>query len=142
MIEVNNLTKWKVDKKFLNKIANKVLAFEKFKKGEISIAFVSQSRIRELNKKYRKKDKSTDILSFEEPKNNHKKEKFLGEVVISLDDVEENSKKFKVSFKNELARILIHGVLHLFGYDHIKGSEEKKMFDIQDKILQNLNIKF
>jgi len=143
MIEVNNLTKRKVDKKFLNKIANKVLAFEKFKKGEVSIAFVSQLRIRELNKRYRKKNRTTDVLAFEgsDRKNNHKKDKFLGEVIISLSDVEKNSRKFKNSFKSELARILIHGILHLFGYDHVKNGEEAKMFKIQEKILKSLNSK-
>lgn len=143
MVEVNNLTNRKIDKNFLKKVVNKVLTIEQFKKGEVSIAFVPQKRIRELNKKYRKKDKTTDVLAFRESdKNiNFKNDKFLGEVIISLDDVDTNSKKFKVCFESEFARILIHGILHLFGYDHMKKNEELKMTTIQNNILQSLKIK-
>jgi probable rRNA maturation factor len=109
MIEVNNLTTSQINKQFLKKIVKKVLQGEK-KKIELSIALVNQTTIKKLNKKYRNKDKSTDILSF-----------FYGdsaELVICPVEVKKNALIFKNSFKKELAKTLIHGILHLTGYDH------------------------
>ena len=117
MIEVNNLTGFRVNKDFLKKIAQKVLANEKKNKTELSIALVGPSRIKELNKKYRKKDKVTDVLSFIYNKSS-------GEIAICLQEVKKNAKKFDSIFKKELARVLIHGTLHLLGYDH-EGSEKE-----------------
>lgn len=117
MIEVNNLTGFKVDKKFLKKLAQKVLASERKNKTELSIALVGPKRIKELNKKYRKKDKVTDVLSFTYNKSS-------GEIIICPQEVKKNSKKFNYTFKKELARVLIHGILHLLGYDH-EGSEKE-----------------
>ena len=109
MIEVNNLTKNKVDKEFLKRVAKKALE-EENKKIELSIALVSSHRIRELNRKYRKKDKATDVLSFQYDGS--------GEVVICLEVVKKNAQQFKVTYQKELARVLIHGVLHVLGYNH------------------------
>jgi len=97
MIEVNNLTKEKVDEKFLEKVAKIVLTGERKTETDLSIALVGQERIKELNKKYRRKNKATDVLSFS-----------YGEVVICLDKVE----------KGGLARVLIHGILHALGFKH------------------------
>ena len=109
MVEVNNLTTNKIDEEFLKKVAEKVLAGEK-KKTELSIALVGQGRIRELNKKYRGKNKVTDVLSFQYDNS--------GEIVICLREIKKNAKKFKATFKKELTRILIHGLLHVLGYNH------------------------
>jgi len=109
MVEVNNLTTNKINKEFLKKIAEKVLKGEK-KKIKISIALVGQGRIRELNKKYRGKNKVTDVLSFQYDNS--------GEIVICLREIKKNAKKFKATFKRELTRILIHGLLHVLGYSH------------------------
>jgi len=116
MIEVNNLTGFRVDKKFLKKLAQKVLASERKNKTELSIALVGPKRIKELNKKYRKKDRITDTLSFTYNDS--------GEIVICPQEVKKNAKKFDSTFKKELTRVLIHGILHLLGYDH-EGSEKE-----------------
>jgi probable rRNA maturation factor len=110
MIEVNNLTKRRVDKEFLKKIAQKVLAKEKRRELELSVALIGQKRIKELNKKYRKKNRPTDVLSF----------KFddFGEVVICPEEVKKNAKKYRSSFRQELARVLSHGILHILGHHH------------------------
>ncbi|HJN62102.1 MAG TPA: rRNA maturation RNase YbeY [Candidatus Parcubacteria bacterium] len=117
-MEINNLTKSSIDENFLKKVAKIVLKGENKSSGEISLALIGPGRIRELNKKYRKKDKATDVLSFQESKDFLEG---LGEIVICLREVKKNSKKFKVDFQEELARILIHGILHLLGYDHEKS---------------------
>lgn len=120
MIEINNLTTNPIEEKFLKKITKKVLEGEK-RKRDISIVFVGPERIRKLNKKYRKKNRTTDVLSF--PYDNS------GEIVICLQEVKKNAKRFKLIFEKELARVLIHGILHLLGYDHEKNKiNAKKMF--------------
>ena len=116
MIEVNNLTTNQVDKEFLKRVAKKALIGENKERLELSVVLVGQSRIRKLNKKYRKKNKVTDILSFGDD---------LNEIVICLGEVEKNAKKYNSTSKKELAKVLIHGILHLLGYDHEKGEAKK-----------------
>jgi len=118
MIEINNLTTVKVDEEFLKKIAQKVLEKEKQGNKNLSIALIGQGRIRELNKRYRGKNRATDVLAF--PGNG------LGEIVICLREVKKNAKRFDSIFKKELARVLIHGILHLLGYNHERSKTENK----------------
>ena len=129
MIEINNLTKVLINKKFFEKIVQIIFKKEK-KRINISIAFVGQEEIRRLNKKYRKKDRVTDVLSFgrvKEFKRGDNSE--IEEIAICPSVVRENAKKYKSTFKKELARVLIHGVLHLLGYDHEKGGKMKKKME-------------
>ncbi len=130
MTEVNNLTRFRIDLKFVQKIVGKVLKGERKNKAEISIAFVNPAKIRQLNQKYRKKDRPTDVLSY--TYNNAS-----GEIVICPQEVKKNAKKFGQSFEKELARVLIHGILHLLGGDH-EGSlaKAKKMEEKQNYFIQ------
>ena len=112
------MTTVKVDEEFLEKIAQKILESEKEGNKNLSIALVGQGRIRELNKKYRGKNRATDVLAF--PGNG------LGEIVICLREVKKNAKRFDSIFKKELARVLIHGILHLLGYNHERSKTENK----------------
>ncbi|MDP2966842.1 MAG: rRNA maturation RNase YbeY [bacterium] len=124
MIEINNLTTNPVDKEFLEKVAKKVLMGENKEKLELSIVLVGQARIRKLNKKYRQNYRSTDVLSFAYDNS--------GEIVICLPEVKKNAKKLKSVFRKELAKVLIHGILHLLGYDHEKS--EKAMEGEESKL--------
>ena len=136
MIEINNLTKFSLNKTFFIGVAKKVLKGENRLKENVSIAFVSPAEIHELNKQYRKKDKPTDVLSFE--KVSDFKEEF-SEVIICPSVVRENAKESKLSFKKELAKDLIHGILHNFGYDHeVSEAEAEKMFAKQDYYLSKV----
>lgn len=119
MIEVNNLTSARINKELLIGVAKKVLKREDRKTAELSIAIVGEARMRELNKKYRQKDKATDVLSFQYGNS--------GEVAICLKEVKKNAKKFKSTFNKELARVLIHGILHILGYSH-KGMAKKESY--------------
>jgi len=134
MVEVNNLSEkyGKLDKNFLKKTAEKVLKGEKAGKGgEISIAIVDSSEIRKLNRKYRKKDKATDVLSF------GKIGEEVPEIIICPEEVEKNGK----NFKKEMAEVVIHGTLHLLGYEHEKKKEDaEKMFSKQEKYLSKIKI--
>jgi len=105
----------------LKKVAEKVLEGESAswrKKGaDLSIALIGQGRIRELNKRYRGKNRATDVLAFSGDG--------LGEIVICLREVKRNAKRLKSTFKKELATCLIHGILHLSGYDHEKEAKPR-----------------
>lgn len=136
MIEINNLTKFLVDKKFLLGVAKKVLKGENRLNENLSVAFVVPEEIQKLNKKYRKKDKPTDVLSF--GKTSDFKEEF-SEVIICPHIVKENTKESKATFKKELANVLIHGILHVLGYDHeLSKAQELKMFQKQEDYLSKV----
>ena len=131
MIEINNLTTSLVDEEFLKRVAQEVLGREKQGNRDLSIALVGQGRMRELNKKYRGKNRVTDVLSF--PGNG------LGEIVIYLREVKKNAKRFGSTFEKELARVLIHGILHLLGYNHEKNTiEAKKMKEKEEYYLSQI----
>jgi len=130
MIEINNLSQRKIDKLFIKSVANNVLKAEGISKKniEISIGIVSPEEIKKLNSKYRNKNKPTDVLSFGKIGDD------LLEIVICLEEVEKNGEVFD----EELKRVVIHGVLHLIGYDHEKSKKEAlEMFAKQDKYFQN-----
>ena len=148
MIEINNLTTSSVDEEFLKKICQEVLKKEKkenkdlsaqtsakrAKRDEVSlsIALIGQGRIRKINKRYRGKNRTTDVLAFPESKVLLEKFKVgpiqrtqnLGEIIICLREVNKNARKDNTTPEKELARVLIHGVLHLLGYDHEKSEAE------------------
>jgi len=131
VIEINNLTTNPVDKEFLEKVAKKVLIGENKEKLELSIVLVGQARIRKLNKKYRRKNRSTDVLSFTYDDS--------GEIVICLPEVKKNAKKFHSPLQKELAKVLIHGILHLLGYDHEKSEKAaKEMEEKQEHYLRKI----
>jgi probable rRNA maturation factor len=133
MVEINNLTKVSVDKRFLKKIGEEVLKKEKKDIKDLSVALIGQKEITELNKDYRKKDKPTDVLSFQY--------NILGEIVICPEVVRANAKKFNSTFKKELARVLIHGILHLLGYSHeTNTAKAKKMRKKEEDYLLQLKL--
>ena len=162
MIEINNLTTNPVDEDFLKKNAKIVLDEEGKKEANLSIAFVGQGRMREINKRYRGKNRVTDVLSFPESKvllqkfkvGPAQKTQGLGEIIICSREVKKNAKKFtpleiigteknredsksltgfKSSFKKELNRVLIHGILHLLEYDHEKGEKEAREMEEKER---------
>ncbi|KKT25524.1 MAG: putative rRNA maturation factor [Parcubacteria group bacterium GW2011_GWA2_43_9b] len=130
MLEVFNRTKIKIDTKFLQKVAQAALAVLRAKK-EISLVFIGDAKMKELNKKYRGKNKTTDVLSFKE----------LNEIFICLPFAKKQAKMLKDSLKAELTRLLTHGIVHLKGYNHAKSAQEaERMFKVEEKILNSLQI--
>jgi len=128
MIEINNLIS-RADYGFLKKVAKIVLNKKKF---DLSIALVNPGKIKELNRRYRKQNKVTDVLSFIYDDS--------GEIAICLKQVKENAKKFGLPFKTELAKVLIHSVLHLTGYDH-KSQKQAKIMEKRENHYLNLWLK-
>ena len=151
MILIKNFTKNKLDQKYLNKVAEKTLKVVKFKKPvEISLVVVGEKKIRSLNKKYRKIDKITDVLSFGftfglhssaetmEPTTPPDEIIYLGEIFICYTQAVKQAKQKKHFLKKELAVLLIHGILHLLGYDHQGNYENSEMKVLEEKILDAL----
>lgn len=136
MIEINNLTLALINKSFFKKVARKILKEEKRNNLELSVAFVTRKKIRELNKKYRGENKATDVLSFghlEFIDKKSKAKKMLGEIIICPQEVKKNAAKFKTSFEEEMISCLIHGILHLVGYDHENFLKEAKLMERKQK---------
>ena len=106
--------------------------------AELSILITGDEEIRELNKSYRANDSATDVLSFPmgESGSFPAVAELLGDVVISLNCVERQAVENEVSVKEEILRLLTHGILHLVGYDHefVSEQESKKMFETEDAL--------
>ncbi len=112
-------------------------------KGDYSVSFVSDDEIRELNFEYRGKNECTDILTFAfadtDPFPNPEGSVELGDIFISLASMKRNAEAFGVSEDEELRRLLLHGLLHLMGYDHKSNDFEKEeMLIKQEEILSRL----
>jgi len=121
--------------------ALKVLDELEHKNWELSILFCGDEKIKELNTQYRNKAEATDILSFnlgETVKDGKKTTYFPGDIVISLDTLNENAQYFQTPEDEELRRLLIHGILHLDGMDHKTLDSGEPMLALQEKILNKL----
>lgn len=101
--------------------------------GEISFIFCSDDYLLEINRQYLNHDYYTDIITFDYVEN----EIISGDIFISIDRVKENASEFKLSFQNELNRIMIHGVLHLIGYKDKEEDEKVLMTTKEDYYLRN-----
>lgn len=142
-VEIINRTRTRVPKSFIlswiDKVEKELLRQKTtFKKSQrhldLTIAFVTDQQMKMINKKFRKKNKVTDILSFSSTLPNH-----LGELILSPNLVKKQARDVKLPFRMELGYLLLHGILHLLGYDHEKkDSDAKKMFKIQDTIFKRL----
>jgi len=110
-----------------------------YKNLEFTILLTNNKKMRKLNKKFRKKNKATDVLSFPFL-DIIKKRKYLGDIALSFEIINKRSKKTNFNF--ELDRMWVHGYLHLIGYNHKKKVDFKKMINAETKILKKLDHKF
>ena len=139
-VEIIFYVKTAIDSDFLNRWIKAVLnELKKNKihslKKQLVVAFISTKEMKKLNYQYRKKPSPTDVLSFEESP----RSSCLGELALCPYWIRKNSVKKKVSFKEEIAYITLHGLLHLFGFDHEKSrTQAQKMYRLQDDIFKNL----
>ena len=112
------------------------------KKISLTILLSNNKNIKKLNKKFRNKNKSTDVLSFpSEKKLNIKKSPYIGDIVISYEFMNKPKVLSVLEFKSKVTKIFIHGFLHLLGYDHIKLKDFKEMFTEEKKIYQTIERK-
>ena len=112
------------------------------KKISLTILLSDNKNIKKLNKKFRNKNKSTDVLSFpSEKKFNINKSRYIGDIIISYNFMNKPKTLSNLEFKSKVIKIFIHGFLHLLGYDHIKLKDFKKMLAEEEKIYKNVKIK-
>jgi len=115
---------------------------------ELSVTFVDNDRIQEINREYRGKDKPTDVISFaleelgegEIQISGANMPRVLGDIIISTDKAREQATDYGHSVERELGFLAVHGFLHLLGYDHETEAEEKEMFDLQRSILDEYGL--
>ncbi len=136
----------------INKVVQECFKEEKLEKSKliITITLTNNENIQKINKEYRNIDRATDVLSFPMFERNELAEKIeknkfpcedvLGELIISIEKVEEQAKEYGHSFERELAYMTVHGFYHLMGYDHMEDNEKKEMREKEDVILKRLNI--
>jgi probable rRNA maturation factor len=135
-VEFNNEYGYKVEKKQVEKIAELASKMEKKIKGSIEINVVNKKIIKKLNKEFRGKNKETDVLSFSLLETNSWGNDLIGQIFICFPKIQIQANDFGVTEKEEFARMLIHGLLHVVGYDHMLKKEAAKMFGLQEKILE------
>ncbi|MBC2116662.1 rRNA maturation RNase YbeY [Listeria booriae] len=114
--------------------------------SELTVTFVDNARIQEINRDYRDKDQPTDVISFalEEMGDGEVAitwsedmdvPRILGDIIISTEQAEEQAKEYGHGFDREVGFLALHGLLHLLGYDHIEDEDEKEMFALQKEVL-------
>lgn len=124
-IEINNFTFKKFNQNKIKKKVQKIIKKIKLPFSDLSIAIVTESEIKKLNKKYRHKNKITDVLSF-----NYEDS---GEIVICLKQAEKQAKKAGYFAAKELTILLIHAILHLKGYDHEKNKKQARIMQKKEQ---------
>ena len=146
VVSENNLWSKKIKNKdvFFNTLVKLFPKKYRFigKKINLSILLSDNKNIKKLNKRFRNKNKPTDVLSFPfEEKLNLKKNTYLGDIVISYEFMNKPKSLSNLDFKNKVTKIFIHGYLHLLGHDHIKLKDFKKMNQEEEKIYKFVKIK-
>ena len=115
----------------LNKLADNLLSDKGINDAEVSVTFVGNSKIKELNKTYRKKDEVTDVLSFPID------DELLGEVIISLPRAVEQAEDYGHSLRREVAFLMVHGLLHILGYNHKSDADKAEMRKAEKELLED-----
>ncbi len=128
---------------YLDDVIKRVLKHEKVKNAYFGIIFVGEEEIKRINKEYRGIDKVTDVITFalEDQQDNIDMDmRILGDIYICIPRMLSQAREYGHSPKRELSFLTTHGLLHLLGYDHMEKVEEKKMFDLQELILNEAGI--
>ena len=138
-IKARNLTSGRVfSLRSLEDFAKKVLKAQEIPAARISIILVAAPFMRSLNKKYLSKDRFTDVLSFDLRSPAGRSACLFGDVVVSVDAADKASKTHGVPFRQEVCRYIIHGILHLVGFDDGTQAARKKMWKRQEELLNDL----
>jgi len=137
--KINSFLKKIIEKILSSIFSSRVIIFE------ISILLTGAKNMKYLNKKFRKINKDTDVLSFPAEEKNFfkkglksKKKVYLGDIALSYQYIESITKKQNTSFDDYFKKMLVHGVLHLIGYEHDSFKKYKKMNLLEQKIIRNI----
>ncbi|HAT03762.1 MAG TPA: rRNA maturation RNase YbeY [Candidatus Magasanikbacteria bacterium] len=106
--------------------------------GSVSVHLIGDKKMRSLNATYRGKDSTTDVLSFAMGDNKERiygGEDELGDIFISIPQIRRQASTYRVPYAQEFTRMLVHGVLHIVGFDHIHETDAQKMFSLQEHLI-------
>lgn len=140
---INQQRKIKIEPSVFQKFTEQAIATVKEAKNkDLTIAFVSDRKIKDLNKIFRDKNKATDVLSFPYEPDQYdylETDNFLGDIVISLETAEKQAAENKLPLETEIKQLILHGILHLCGYDHETDAGEMNSIEIKlrDKLKIN-----
>jgi probable rRNA maturation factor len=137
---INNQRKIKLDRQIFQEFAERaVRRIHEAQNKNITVAFVSDRKMRALNKEFRGKDKTTDVLSFPFEADEFEIERdFLGDIVISLEQAERQAAENDLNFETEIKQLILHGIIHLCGYDHETDDGEMNRRELE--LRENLGI--
>ena len=132
------------DYDYLYEVLDHTLKHEKVDNAIFSIIFVEDDEIHQMNKEYRGVDRITDVISFafeDEGEILYNEIRMLGDIYICIPQMKRQAQSYEHSEKRELSFLAVHGLLHLLGYDHMVPEDEKEMFELQELILNEKQIK-
>ena len=141
---INDSNKEVVEEEVLNNYVKYLVEKLELEKCEFNIILTTDKKIHEINREYRNVDRETDVISFALEDNKdieYTDFRLLGDVYISVDRCYSQALAYGHSSVREICFLATHGILHLLGYDHMNESDEKKMFDLQNELLDGYNIK-
>lgn len=132
----SNLVKKQIDRGKIGKLIEQIFREENKKLGEIEIVFLKDREILKINREFLKHDYFTDVIAF----SYNQKGLVSGDICIGVECVSRNALKYNVSFKNELIRVIVHGVFHLIGYDDKKPEGKEEMRRKEDFYLNRYDV--
>jgi len=139
-VQINTRISPLIDEAFIYHVASTTLEILGYEFNDVSVVLENDEQIKILNKSYRNLDEPTDVLSFAsgdiDPDTGAR---YLGDVVISFPRVKAQSAEQGHSIKKELTTLIVHGLLHLIGYDHANSKQEKELFTLQNKLIEELS---
>jgi probable rRNA maturation factor len=142
----NRQSRQKIAKVPLRKVARKILSASGCPDAQLSILIVDDAIIRDINRDYLEKDRSTNVISFamQEGEGGGIQPEVLGDVVISAETAARDAAEAQISFESELYFLLLHGILHLLGYDHERGTQAdaERMEDKERELFKLLREEF
>ena len=127
----------KLNEDFCTTIVEKVLTHYDFKSFDVNIIFTSDTYVSNLKKKFFSKNQWTDVIAF--PMHSKKEKSLEGEIYISMPTAKENAKIYKQSYDKELARLVIHGSLHLLGIEDDTAKKKEKMIKLEEYFLKDIS---
>jgi len=134
----NNTRKYYIDEEKLKVLVNKIARLSGVNKGTLSLSFVGEKKIRDINRKFRNIDKPTNVISF--PFMEYAGGEFiLGDIIICLSVAEKQAQKEGNDFYQYVAFLIIHGFLHLLGFDHIREEDRIVMEKKEEEIFRKIN---
>jgi probable rRNA maturation factor len=129
-----------VDPKRVRAVASKILKKEMHCRGRVNIILATDNDLEDMNSRYLGRDRPTDVLAFQMGGDEHRdaEEQVMGEIYVSLDRAQQQARDYKVTFAGEVDRLVIHGLLHLCGYDHENEEEAGRMRIREEQFLESV----